>query len=94
MLQPNQVGEGVLVAGAAHLERGAQVVAHGRPLGLAEDPAAIAGGELRTAHTGRFAVGHAGDRRRDREFNAARATADAAIHANLHRAAVRVLFAR
>ena len=61
MLQPGQVGEGVLVGCAAHLERGAQVVAHARPLGLAEDPAVVVAGELHAAHTGWFAVRHAGD---------------------------------
>ena len=98
MLQPGQVGEGVLVTCAAHFKRGAQVVAHSRPLALAEDPAAVVAGELRATHTGRFAVRQAGDGGRNRGFDAAcaaaRAAAAAAVHANLHQAAVRVLSAR
>ena len=94
MLQPGQVGEGMLVACAAHLKRGTQVDAHDRPLGLTEDQAVVIVGELRTAHTGWFAVGQAGDGGRNRGFDAACATAATTIHANLHRAAVRVLFAR
>jgi hypothetical protein len=94
MLQPGEVDEGVLVACAAHFKRGTQVDAHGRPLRLAEDPAAVVAGELRAGRTGWFAVGHVGDGGRNRGFDAARAATDAAIHANLHRAAVRVLFAR
>ena len=94
MLQPGEVGKGVLVACAAHLKRGAQVVAHGRPIGLAEDQAVVIVGELRTAHTGQFAVGQAGDGGRNRGFDAACAAADTTVHAIRHRAAVRVLFAR
>ena len=94
MLQPGQIGEGVLVTCAAHFKRGMQVDAHDRPIRLAENPAVVVSRKLYTAHASRFAVRHAGDGGRDREFDAACATTAAAIHANLHRAAVRVLFAR
>jgi hypothetical protein len=82
------------ISRAAHLKRGAQIVAHAGPIGLAEDQTAIVGGEVHTAHASRFAVGHTRDGGRDRKFDAARATADATIHATLHRAAIHALFVR
>ena len=45
-----------------------------------EDPAAVVVGELHAAHARRLALGHAGDRRRDRERDAAGGAAGAAIH--------------
>ena len=51
----------MFVGCAAHLKRGTQVVAHDWPIGLTEEPATVVVGQLHTAHTGGFAVGHAGD---------------------------------
>ena len=53
----------MIIGCAAHLKRGTQVVAHEWPINLAEEPAAIVVGELHTADTRWFAVGHARDGR-------------------------------
>ena len=94
LLEPGEVSKGVIVTCAAHFKRRTQIVTHHRPIGLAEDPAAVVGGELHTAHPRRFAGGHAGDGGRDREFDAARTAANATVHAIRHPAAVRALSAR
>jgi hypothetical protein len=59
LLEPSQVGKGMIVTCAAHLKRGAQVVAHDWPIWLAENSAAVISRKLRATYTCRFAVGHA-----------------------------------
>jgi hypothetical protein len=63
LLEPGEVSEGVIVGCAAHLKRGTQVVAHGRPIGLAKDQAAVVISQLYAVHAGRFAIWHARDGR-------------------------------
>ena len=50
-----------IAGGATHQRRGLQPGAERRPLGSAEQAAAVRIVELHTAHPGRFATGHAGD---------------------------------
>ncbi len=90
LLQPREVGKGMIIGRAAHLKRGAQVIAHDGTVGLAKYLAAVVGGQLHAAHARRFAVGHAGDRRGNREFDATCAATDATIHLTPRRAAARV----
>jgi hypothetical protein len=70
-LEPMQILQGVVAIHAAHRRRRSQTRTHRRPLGLAEQRAAVAIIELDARHAGRLAERHAGNRRGDRGRDAA-----------------------
>ena len=70
-LQPRQITQGVRRACTAHLGRGLQPLAYGRARSLAKEQAAGVVAQLHAAHTGGFAVRHAGNGAGDRRRRAA-----------------------
>jgi len=56
-----------------------QQTTDGGPFGMAKEPTAIIRGQLYTAHTRRFAVGHPWNWRRDRGCNTAGSTASTTL---------------
>lgn len=69
----------------AHLGAGAQAAADRRSFDHTEDKAEVVGRQLNTANAGRFAAGHAGDRRRDRRCDAAGPATRTTFHHSLSR---------
>ena len=59
--QAAEVVVGMTIRRSAHLERGAERGADGRPAGLPEQLAEPAVGQLDAPNAGRFAAGHAGN---------------------------------
>lgn len=80
MFEPFQIAHGVRERFAAHFPRRAQTRADRGTFGRIENGAAVIIRQLRAAHARGLAVRHSGDGRRNRKRNAARATANAAIH--------------
>src|SRR5206468_302881 len=79
-----QVRVCVVVVAAAHLAVRAEADTDGRTRGLAEEAAAVVGGELHAADARRLALGNAGDGRRDGRGDATGGAADAAAHVGVH----------
>lgn len=82
-LQPGQPHHRRLARFTAHLRRRLQAAAKSRPLGPAEDRAAVIIRKLHTAHPGRLALRHAGQRRSDGRRGAAGGAVWAAVHCDL-----------
>ena len=75
MLQPGQPDVSVSIDRAAHFQRRLETEADSGTIGMAKDLAEVVAGKLGAAHTGRFAVRHARNRRRNGGYDTARATA-------------------
>ncbi|AIS14055.1 hypothetical protein JM49_21095 [Pseudomonas chlororaphis subsp. aurantiaca] len=80
MLPPAQQADSLFPAAAADFDIGLERTTDGGPFGLAEQTAQQFDRKMDATFSGRFAIGHSGNRGTDGRGNATGATAFTAVH--------------